>query len=415
MSSFFRDSNLFAPLNNKPLFKSISSNNNDGKSKILSNEHWKLNDKKSPKDFLNKKYVFGKNNKQNNSDEEYDADVNDNKENEDEEDVQNDNNESIDTNDYDVSDCVYEETANPSNNGDDGDEDEIKITEVRSLTVVHDSKKVDENDGDQPNTSNTFNNSVDDQDFNNHNSKNIGSNHDITKSNFSKTVTKVNNEQSDSISINYLLNTISHLSETNKELEKQIIDLKIENEKVTLSAEKKKESISALKHHMSKFKTILTNNNDEMIEMKSMMSELQSKNSNLSLDLNNTKKNILKENELLLSLKTIVSNMKSQIVSNEALIAQKNEKIENLKKRVDEFAGRLSEEKIRNIDLNKKLTESSQKYESEMFNLIKANNEKTQEILDKEETFQKELNKSTMFVTHLDFPLFISTKLELLY
>lgn len=382
MSSFFRDSNLFATRNNKPLFQAVTSNSKINFEKLSSkhksnslvvkpfNEALKLegtsiggSKKVAPEvNLLQEEQT---------------------------DDCENDESR-IDKTD---NDSLIHSNLRIENNSMDEDDD-VEITEVRDLDqdIYSGSDNVGE-------TSNTLNND-DDQDYN----------HRPYPEEETLNVNKEISDKMDNISLEYLLNTISHLNEKNKNLQKELKTLKLENEDIASNLKEKNEYVSLLKHQVFKFKCTVENSNALLKDLKVKFVESSKKKDVLVEDLKKTKESILKEHEFLYSLKTLVSNLKTQISLNESKISQKDQRIENLDQKANNLAGRLSEEKIKNSHLSKELTGLSKKYESELFKGTSENNQLIKSILDQRAEFRTTWVEFVRFVKtiHVNLIIFFS-------
>lgn len=277
MSSFFRDSNLFATRNNKPLFQAVTSNSKINFEKLSSkhksnslvvkpfNEALKLegtsiggSKKVAPEvNLLQEEQT---------------------------DDCENDESR-IDKTD---NDSLIHSNLRIENNSMDEDDD-VEITEVRDLDqdIYSGSDNVGE-------TSNTLNND-DDQDYN----------HRPYPEEETLNVNKEISDKMDNISLEYLLNTISHLNEKNKNLQKELKTLKLENEDIASNLKEKNEYVSLLKHQVFKFKCTVENSNALLKDLKVKFVESSKKKDVLVEDLKKTKESILKEHEFLYSLKNV--------------------------------------------------------------------------------------------------------------
>lgn len=361
MSSFFRDSNLFATRNNKPLFQTVTSSNKISFEKLgskhkstpvvvkpfsdgLKLECSSIGEINSSASLKNSHVLKeeppidqgGENEFDNNESSE----------------------ESITTSNLKISDNPMDE------------DDDLEITEVRNL----DPDFYDGSDN-VAETSYTLNN---DQD------------HDHENDNGGETLQnkKEHNEKMDNVSMEYLLGTISHLNEQNKSLQKELKSLKHENEELSSNLKERNESIGILKHSVCKFKCTLENSNALLKDLKVKFIDANSGKNVLSEELKKIKESIHKEHELLYSLKNLVATLKTQNSITESKLAQKVQRIENLEQKANDLAGRLSEEKIKSSQLNKELIGASKKYESDLFHCTEENKKLIQQILDERFEFK---------------------------
>ena len=380
MSSFFRDSNLFATRNNKPLFQAVTNN-----SKI---SFEKLSSKHKTTPVVVKPFSEGLKLERNSVSDTSKASPENNPMHEEQtDDCENGESENDEAND----DPFIHSNPKIGNNSIDEDDD-VEITEVRDLD--QDNYGGSDSVGE---TSNTLNNDHDqDQD------------HQRYSEEETLSVKKENNDKMDNVSMEYLLNTISHLNEKNKILQKELKTMKHENENIASNLKEKNESISLLKHKVFKFRCTVENSNLLLKDLKVKFVDSNNKKDALVEDLKKTKESILKEHEFLYSLKTLVSNLKTQNSINESKITQKDQRIANLNQKANDLAGRLSEEKIKNSQLSKEITEVSKKYEAELFKCANQNNQLIKSILDQRAEFKTTWVEFVRFVKTIYFNFIIS-------
>lgn len=205
----------------------------------------------------------------------------------------------------------------------------------------------------------------------------------------------------DNVSMEYLLNTISHLSEKNKQLQNEIKSVQSQNKNLADTLKSRSDSIDILKNRISKFKTTMNNSSILLKEFKLKITDLNYKNTGLVENLEKTKQSLKKEHEFLYSLKGLVSNLKTQNSLNEINISQKTQRIESLENKANDLAGRLSEEKIKNSKLHKELTDASNKYESELYQTTAENRRLLELILEQRDNFKSTWEGFIMFVEPL--------------
>jgi hypothetical protein len=273
-----------------------------------------------------------------------------------------------------------EEEEENDDDDDDDDDDDIKIMEVRDVTH------------DQVDTSDTLNYvSIPKQE-----EQTI-----VTQTAVScpKGDVKDVSQSSDNVSLQYLLNTIAHLSEKNKSLEAQMKEIKAENDSLTQALAHKSESVENLKLHVVKLRNEVSSYNHIFVDLKTRFKELNNSRQMLVTEVQNTKLGIAKENEKVRSLQKIMTSMKNQITTDQTTISQKSEKIETLKNKANELAGRLSEEKIKNSELTKLLSEASSKYEGDLYTIAKQNCESIKAIIATELKNETSAKESTKYVS----------------
>lgn len=364
MSNFFRDSNLFSTRNKGSLFPGVNSNN---KIKFDNNEV-KLNDKKKSKIIASNVEINSLfKNKNINNEKKM---KNDETESNDETQIQNKDY------DNDFSKTNIKETIFNPKIDDENDED-IEITGTRDITIGNYSDTTFE-------TSNTLHSEAEVDDLK------------VKGQKTKKLATKTDNL--DNVSIEYLLNTIQHLSEKNKSLLNENKDLKQERENLSLDLGSKTESINLLKNKITKFKVIITNSNTLLKELKNNSIELNSKRNILAEEIKKTKDVLSKEHEFIYSLKNIVSTLKNQNSINESKINQKRQHIDVLEQKVNDLAGRLSEEKIKNSNLTKEIFSLSKKHESALFSLATENKRQIDVIEKEKNEFKSKWDEFLKFV-----------------
>ncbi len=400
MSNFFRDSNFFQPRNNKLLFGNPNpQNGSSGGKSIHSAKESRLLNLNSNGEILK----FGnrhdipeneiKEDDMDTSTEDESIEANqsrpytrDTAELEDHDDENNaqsvPNMRSNSENEEDEEDEVNDD------DDDDDDDDDIKIMEVRDVTH------------DQVDTSDTLNYVR------------------IPKQEDQTTVTQTAvscpkgdvkdvSQSSDNVSLQYLLNTIAHLSEKNKSLEAQMKEIKTENDSLTQALAQKAESVENLKLHIVKLRNGVSSYNNIFVDLKTRFKELNNSRQTLVTEIQSTKLSIAKENEKVRSLQKIMNSMKNQIATDQTTISQKSEKIETLKNKANELAGRLSEEKIKNSELTKLLSEASSKYEGDLYTIAKQNCESIKAIIATELKIEASAKESTKYV-QLHFKTYFS-------
>lgn len=369
MSMFFRDSSLFSTRNKGSLFPIVNSN-----SKIkFDNNDLKLNDEKKDKIIalnVETNSLF-KNKVSSNEKKMKKKEIESNYETQNHE---KDNNKEICKKDIDIEKNIFD-----FKNKDENDED-IEITGIRDITVNNYSDTTFE----------TLNTLISDAEADNFKLK-------------SQQTKEMEREPDnlDNVSIDYLLNTIQHLSKKNKLLLKENKILKQEKEDISLDLDSKIESIDILKNKISKFKVTITSSNKLLKELKSNSTELNNKRSILTEEIRKTKDVLSKEHEFLYSLKNIVSTLKNQNSINENKLNQKRQHIEVLEQKVNDLAGRLSEEKIKNSNLTKEIFDLSKKNESDLFSLAIENKKHLDLILKQRNEFKLKWEEFLRFVITL--------------
>lgn len=387
MSSFFRDSNLFASRNNKPLFSTnIESSIGNNKLSFENKKH--SSNLKSLNALKNINYKVGKTaiSNQNNDDQADDHNYGDSTQ--DSISLYEKYTSPIEDKSGENNEAKSHKENNNGNDDDDGmddndeDDDDIEITEVRDV--------VDNPDNEDTNIWEIS-----------------GTLHDneISDENNNIKIKKEGRDAADDVSMEYLLNTISHLNEKNSNLQKQINNFKIENNNLTDQLLNKSNSINNLKNQVSKIKSNILNSNSILKDLRNDHIDHSSKHESILNDLNNTKKSISKQNENVLSLKKIMLNMKTQLSNNEATIESKNQSIENLKKRSDDLSGRLSEEKIKNNELNNLFKVESKAYEAELMKINEKYQTMVENISADNEKFGFEFDTFKKFVDFTPFSL----------
>lgn len=194
----------------------------------------------------------------------------------------------------------------------------------------------------------------------------------------------------DNVSMEYLLNTISHLNEKNKALKLEMNTASNQNEKLHVNLNKKDESIALLKHKLSKCKNSMSLFHSLLKDLKIKIINSDKSRIAITEELKKTKENLNKDHTFLLSLKNLVTTLKAQNSANESKIEQKNQRIESLEQRSNDLAGRLSEVKIKNSNLTKEMSQLSAKYESDLFKCTTENNKLIESMMEKQhESFEK--------------------------
>jgi chromosome segregation ATPase len=169
----------------------------------------------------------------------------------------------------------------------------------------------------------------------------------------------------------------------------------------------KSESVENLKLHVVKLRNEVSSYNHIFVDLKTRFKELNNSRQMLVTEVQNTKLGIAKENEKVRSLQKIMTSMKNQITTDQTTISQKSEKIETLKNKANELAGRLSEEKIKNSELTKLLSEASSKYEGDLYTIAKQNCESIKDIIATELKIEASAKESTKYVS-LHFKTYFS-------
>lgn len=406
MSGFFRDSNIFVSRANKskkPLFvNSANAIDNRKSSKLVFD--------KSNNSFLSKNKLFGmpelnqgetiNKNHQITSDIETDEDDVDNEDEKDESNCTS-NEISVDTKDSTIDESQYNENTSLAHctNDNNNKENLTKGFYCKSNNLVDNNTNCDNIEQGDDNDDIRIINVKECNDGKTIEGSKISSNKQKYKQESSlKHAVSSGTNEIDLVSMENLLNTISHLVSENNNLQRKVHSLQADKKSFSDELFKKNESINDLKSKIENFKNNMGEIGNLLKITKENLYKVNTKNNSLILDLNNAKKFILKDHEVLFALKTVTTNLKKEVLSNNNKLEQKNQQIGNLKYKVNDLSGRLSEEKIKNVQLSNLLKEEQEKYENGSFNILQKNNSLIEAAILQNQEFKKNWHDFIGFV-----------------
>ncbi|ODV86545.1 hypothetical protein CANARDRAFT_7014 [[Candida] arabinofermentans NRRL YB-2248] len=346
MSTFFRDANLFKPKSKASIFSSLNQSSNFFKiQKGVVEKQVDL-----PKEVETKENLSTISEDNNESNSTINADVNN----------QQDSPITVanSSSDFHIANKNIQKLKNNEE-----EDDDLEITNVRILQL--DSEVIKDSRGDETPTpaprsrAPTFNLEKD----------------------------KLSNNNTDQVSMQYLLNALSHLNKIKDELEMKLKSSEGQLNEYKAKLNSNTEIATSLKKKLKVILSTVNDSNNEVKYWKNKVTTITDNSNKILEETKSIKASVVSLERQVQKYKSTLESLKSKLSSSNSLISKREMELISLDARLDDMSGRLSEEKIKNSQLDKLLDESRKLYGGEMKLEAAKNAKLVEEILN----FNKEL------------------------
>ncbi|GMG34977.1 unnamed protein product [Ambrosiozyma monospora] len=200
---------------------------------------------------------------------------------------------------------------------------------------------------------------------------------------------------SDKMSMEYMLNLVSHLNSRNTTLQQKLNDSQKESAQHKKNFEDRSKAVSLLKIKIGDISKTISSSLNESKHLHRLTSNMTASNSEIFNELKSLRHGVKRNLEGMDASRRNHESLKTKLILANNEVDKKNIELKSLKTRLDDVSGRLSEQKIINGQLSKNLDETRSRMENEFIEVSTTCNKSIAKLNDQLETMKTTLGSIT--------------------